>query len=50
MQKLINKYSYAKLKKIMIALIVGSSIIFMISLGLAIVTSINFNSYTTITM
>ncbi|WP_278319842.1 hypothetical protein [Latilactobacillus sakei] len=50
MNKLINKYSYKKVKYGLIAVTVVLTLLFIVSLVFAIISQINFNTYTTITM
>ncbi|WP_424348704.1 hypothetical protein ACPBEH_06990 [Latilactobacillus sp. 5-91] len=48
--KLINKYSYKKVKYGLIAVTSVLTLLFIVSLVFAIISQINFNTYTTITM
>ncbi|BAX65796.1 hypothetical protein LSA01_15600 [Latilactobacillus sakei] len=48
--KLIDKYNYSTVKYTFIALTTLTTILFLVSLAFAIVSYINFNTYTTLTM
>lgn len=48
--KLVNRYSYKKMKWLMIGLTALFAVLFIVSLVFAILTQIELNSYTTLTM